>query len=129
MALLQTTDIEAITPDLTNEEREALIESAEAIASHYAPCLRSTEVAPHIAAVAKAVIKKAIEYDVQVSDSGGTTHQHEQLGPYGVTNFAPRVSGTFFSPSQVEILRSLCASTVPGVYSISLDVPDTLPGW
>lgn len=129
MALLTVEDIESITPDMTVDERESLIESAEAIAAHYAPCLRVSEVPEHIAAVAKAIIKKAIEYDVKAGESGANIRQHEQLGPYGATNFGPRTSGTLFSPAQIEVLRSLCGNGVGGAYSVSLDIPDTLPRW
>ena len=128
MALLTATDIEPFTPDLTLTQRQEIIESAEAIASYYAPCITVEPVDPRVATIAKAIILKAIKYDLKVEEAGATTNT-EQLGPYGVTHHAPRSSGTLFSPSQIEILRGLCASTTAGAYSVPLDVPDTLPGW
>lgn len=126
--LLIPADIADITPDLDNDQRQAIIEEAVALAGHYAPCLRADAVAPEVAAVAKAVIKKAISYDLQAAEQGVLTRQHEQIGAYAVTNFAHR-SGTLYSPTQIELLRSLCAGGLPGVYSLPLEMPDTLAGW
>lgn len=127
MALLTTTDIEPYTPDMTPAQRQEVIDSAEALASYYAPCIMVEPVDPRVAAIAKAIILKAIKYDLKVEEAGPTTNT-EQLGPYGVTHHAPRSSGTLFSPSQIEVLRGLCA-TPTGAYSVPLDLPDTLPGW
>lgn len=127
MSIVNVSEIESFTPHLDEEGRQELIDAAEAIAAHYAPCLRAETVAPHIRATAKALILNALKYDVQVNGPDSTqTRQTEQLGPYGVTNYPLRSSGTFFSPAQVEILRSLCVSTTPTVYSIELGLPDTL---
>lgn len=127
MTIVTVSEIEAVTPHLNDDERLALIVSAEAIAAHYAPCLRAENIAPHIVATAKAIILNAIKYDVQVNGPESTqTRQTEQLGPYGVTNYPLRSSGTFYSPAQVDILRSLCVASEPSVYSIELGVPDTL---
>lgn len=128
MPLLTPNDIADVTPEMTEAQREGIIEMAEALAAHYAPCLRAETVAPHIAATAKAIIKKAIAYDVQIEAQGGATKQTEQLGPYQVSHFSHR-SGTFYSPAQIDVLRSLCGSGTAGAYSVPLDVPDTLPGW
>lgn len=127
MALLTTTDIESFTPDLDNAQRQEIITSAEALASYYAPCITVEPIDPRVKAIAKAIILKAIKYDLKVDEAGPTTNT-EQLGPYGVTHHAPRSSGTLFSPSQIEVLRGLCGAQT-GAYSVPLDVPDTLPGW
>lgn len=129
MALLTTEDIEPFTPDKTPTERQALIDSAVALASYYAPCLTIEPVDPRVATIAKHVIIKAIKYDLDAEAAGVLTRQSEQLGPYGVTNYAHR-SGTLFSPAQIDILRGLCGGTGSGgAYSVPLDIPDTLPGW
>lgn len=124
MPILSTTDVAGFTPGMSDEERQALIDGALAIAGVYAPCLRQETLAPHVEAAAKAIIVKAIKYDLQAEEAGPTRNT-EQIGPYGVTNFTPR-SSTFYSPQQIELLRSLCGMSVSGVYSLQLGMPDTL---
>jgi hypothetical protein len=122
MALLTVEEMTGYLPGLTPEEVAQLIVDAEAIASVYAPCIKHPAFRHKDAA--RAIIRKAIVYDVE---SQNANRQSVTTGPYTVSNFAPTRSGTFYSPSQIEALRTLCpqASTA-GMYSVQLEQPDTL---
>ena len=115
MALLTVEDIRPSLPDTPDEELETLIEDAEAIAALYAPCITSPVFKQK--AAARAIIRKAIVYDVQSQEEGNNVAR-ETTGPYGVEYRTPTRSGTFFSKQQIEALKALCPAVSGGVASI-----------
>lgn len=101
--------------NLTDEQLQARIDDAIALASVYAPCISSATLARPEAAAA--LIRGAIAYDIGADMNDDT--QAEVVGPFQRTRFSPTRSGTLFSPSQIEALKALCpAVTTPGAYSI-----------
>ena len=115
MALLTVEDIRSSLPDTPDEELEILIEDAEAIAALYAPCITSPVFKQK--AAAKAIIRKAIIYDVQSQEEGSNVAK-ETTGPYSVDYRTPTRSGTFYSKAQVEALKALCPAASAGISSI-----------
>lgn len=120
MALLTAQDLVGALPDATPEELQILIEDAEALAAVYAPCITSPSFKNK--AAAKAIIRKAIVYDVQAQEEGNNISR-EATGPYSKEYRTPTRSGTFYSKSQIEALQRLCVLAVPGVYSLQLGSP------
>lgn len=115
MALLTIEEIQQALPELSDEEATNLITDVEAVAAVYAPCITSPTF-PYKAA-AKAIIKKAIVYDVESKEDHV---KREVMGPFQTEYTTHSRSGTFFSKSQIETLQSLCASATPGMYSIGV---------
>lgn len=115
MALLTVEEIRASLPDTPDEELEILIEDAEAIAALYAPCITSPVFKQR--AAAKAIIRKAIVYDVKAQEEGNNVVR-ERTGPYDVEYRTPTRSGAFYSKQQVEALKALCPQAAGGVQSI-----------
>lgn len=108
---------EPLVADLTTGELMAKIKSAEAIARDlYVPTLHDADFPRKEGA--KAIIKKAILYDVEQE---GKMSQSETAGSYQRTNFAPARSGTFYSKAQAEALRALNVRRgLPPVYTLGV---------
>lgn len=115
MALSNIEELRVQLPDLTDEQINILIRDVEAVAAIHAPCITSP-VFPHKDA-ARAVIKKAIVYEVQSREEANNV-KRESMGPYAAEYTVPTRSGSYFSKSQIETLQRLCPAVRPGVYSI-----------
>lgn len=115
MALITVEEIQQSLPELSDEQALSLITDVEAVAAVHAPCITSPTF-PYKAA-AKAIIKKAIEYDVLSKEDHV---KREVMGPYQTEYQTHSRSGAYFSKSQIEMLKSLCASATPGMYSIGV---------
>jgi len=115
MALLTVEELRVSLPDTPDEELEVLIQDAEAIAALYAPCITSPTFKQK--AAAKAIIRKAIVYDVQAQEEGNNVAR-ESTGPYAVDYRTPTRSGALFSNQQIEALRAMCPVAVGQVQSI-----------
>lgn len=117
MALLNVEDLQAQLPDVPTDELQNLITDAESIAAVYAPCITSPTFKHKNAA--KAIIKKAIIYDVEAQEDDSNVAR-QVTGPHQVEYRTPTRSGTFYSKAQIEALARLCAVAQPGMYSIQL---------
>lgn len=119
MTLLSPSDFENVpaVQDMTTGELQERIESAEAIARDlYVPMLHDERFTRKEGA--KAIIKKAIIYDVE---NEGKRAQTESAGSYQRSFHPPARSGTFYSPSQVKALLALNIKRgLPGVYTMQL---------
>jgi len=115
MALLTVEDFRLSLPDTPDEELQILIEDAEALAALYAPCITSPTFKQ--TAAAKAIIRKAVIYDVKAQEEGNNIAK-ESTGPYSVDYATPTRSGALFSKAQIEALKALCPAVSSGMASI-----------
>ena len=119
MTLLTVEDFadEPAVQDMSSSALQEKITDAEAIAkSLYLPVLHDANF-PHKDA-AKAIIKRAIVYDVK---NGDNRTQSQTAGSYQITEFAPLTSGTLFNEAQVKALKALNTRvSLPGVYTVGV---------
>ena len=119
MSLLTPEDFvdEPLVQDMKTGELQSLIDSAEAIARDlYVPRLHHDSFPRKEGA--KALIKKAILYDVE---NRGKKAQSESAGSFQRTHFQPSRRGTFFSADQVKALLALNVRRgLPGVYTMGV---------
>lgn len=118
MALSNIEEIQAALPDVSEEDLLVLIRDVEAIAAIHAPCITSPTFKYKDAA--RAVIKKAIIYDVKSQEENNSI-KREAMGPYSYEYQTPTRSGGYFSKSQIETLQRLCPTAAPGLYSIKAE--------
>lgn len=120
-------DLALALPDEAPERLAEVIEDALAFARIYAPCIDSVTDPKKVAAL-RAVLRQAIVYNIEAG-SGAVTQETAGSFSRSIDTTQPR-SSTFFSPSQQDALRQLCAApgiALTGAYSVRLGVPDTLP--
>jgi len=117
MALTNPEEIKAELPHLTDDQIAVLIRDVEAVAAVHAPCITNPAFAHKDAA--RAVIKKAIVYEVQSREESNNV-KRESMGPYSTEYATPTRSGSYFSNAQIETLTRLCpsAAPAPGMYSL-----------
>lgn len=119
MALLTVDDLQASLPEESPEKLQELIDDAESIAAIYAPCITSPTF--KYKAAAKAIIRKAIVYDVNAQEEGNNVAK-QATGPHSVEYKTATRSGTFYSKQQIEALQRLCGSVQPGMHSVQLEL-------
>ena len=110
--LIQPSDLDGKMPDgWTPDQVQAEIDAAVAWVRQYVPCLDNLD-ANGVAAV-NAVLRKAVPYSAAAasSPSGGVVNR-VNAGPlaFSTETTSQRDSGGYFSPVQVKLLESLCAS-------------------
>lgn len=119
MTLLNVEDLQEDFPDESPEKLQQWITDAEAIAAIYAPCITSPTFKYKDAA--KAIVRKAIKYDVESQEEGNNVAR-QATGPHSVEYRTPTRSGTFYSKAQIDALQRLCVVAQPGMYSVQLDI-------
>jgi hypothetical protein len=109
MALLEVDDL---TPFVTidEDEAEAMVADAIALATLAAPCLVGDDLTALQMAQAKAVLRSAV-IRWHESGSGNTTQQ--AVGPFQQT-VTPLARKSLFWPSEIDALRNVCKSTTSG---------------
>lgn len=127
MALLTPSDIAHITPALTDEARQIVLDDALALASMVAPCITSPDLPELQRQQAKAIIRKAIAYDQQAS---GPQEAGQSIGPASVQYHRATPSSVLFTPDQEAALSQICTrkAVAPGtMYSLQLTTPSMQP--
>lgn len=117
MALLNVEDLQVSLPDVPSDELQQMITDAEAIAAIHAPCITNPTF-KHKAA-AKAIIRKAIIYDVNAQEEGNNVSK-QSTGPHAIEYKTATRNGAFYSKSQIDALKALCVVAAPGMYSVQL---------
>lgn len=111
---------EDLRPFVTIEDAKAaaMIEDATAMAVRVAPCL--TNPSKEQAALAKALIRRAVLRWIESGSSGTVTQ--ESAGPFSRTITSSGSRGLFL-PSEIRELEKICADAQPGkAFSV-----DTIP--
>lgn len=131
--IITVEDLRSSLPGRTDEEIQQFADEAEALAAAYAPCLfapgfdRSSPVNAHRVASLKAILRRAIAYDVAAGSGAVTTTsvRADAFSKDQQIDNRQRQSGMLFSPMQVEALRRLCPPKVRdlGSYSVPLGIP------
>jgi hypothetical protein len=109
MALLEVDDLTPFAA-IDEDEAEAMVADAIALATLAAPCLSGDDLTALQVAQAKAVLRSAV-IRWHESGSGGTSQQ--TVGPFQQT-ITPQARKSLFWPSEVEALRNICKSTTSG---------------
>lgn len=107
------------------ELAESMVNGANAKASRVAPCLADSPTDDQMAE-AKLVLLGAVKRWLEAS-SGAL--QSQQAGPFGMTVDTRQRAGYNLWPSEIEALRSICATEPTGRQAFSLDTaPTSLAG-
>jgi hypothetical protein len=112
-------DLTPFAPNISEEQAEAMIADALALAARVAPCLDDEDLDAGVAAAAKAVLRGAI---LRWYESGSGAYTQQQAGPFQITSDNRQGRKSMFWPSEISELTALCAgsSTARKAYTVEL---------
>jgi hypothetical protein len=101
-------DLTPFAPNISEEQAEAMIADALALAARIAPCLDDADLEAGVAAAAKAVLRGAV---LRWYESGSGAYTQQQAGPFQITSDNRQGRKSMFWPSEISELAGLCSGT------------------
>jgi hypothetical protein len=108
---------------IPDDQAQAMVDDAIAMAVMAAPCLADDDIDPAKAAAAKAILRGAV---LRWNDTGSGAFQSQQAGPFSMTTDTRQPRRAMFWPSEITALQGICkgdskaftVDTAPGCHGV-----------
>lgn len=113
-SLVEVADLVALDPGINPDQASALIDHAEALAVHSAPCIVESGFVG--SAAVRAILTGAV---LRWYHAGNGEEKTQGAGPFSQTVRATEKRFLFW-PSEIKALRELCGGSRSRVFSVSM---------